>query len=655
MFYYVIKSVYGERSEKCILLRTNRLNSTEDKWSESKLTIPPEVPEMRKVYCLLSTTHNRLLSKFSCIGKLRRVMALFLRLATKKKGPITVDEIEDANDHIIRLVQAECFNDELRILKQGNELPPKHRWLAMSPYLDAKSLIRVGGRLRNANIKYSEKHPLILPKNHHVVDLLIRREHLRTYHAGAQTTSYSLWRNYWILDARQRVRYLIRNCRQCIRAKPPPTDYVMGNLPAARVTETRPFLNVGVDYCGPFYLKEKKHRNRNKIKVWISVFVCFVVKAVHLEVVSDLTKEGFIAAFKRFTSRRGKPMNVYSDNGKNFVGAHPDAGHPSRRVWPEIHKMAYFCRSLPDTLSTPTINGFHQLEPTKTRVYQPWIDTEIKELYSFLQSETHNEIMHRRLANDGIEWHFIPPRAPHVGGLWEACVKSFKHHLYRITDCLVTFEEFNTLVIEIESILNSRPLTPMSSDAHDPTALSPAHFSIGDSLTSIPETDFTEISSNRLSSWEVIQRKKQEFWKRWYKEYLNEQNRKNKWTHGHHNIREGTLVILGEDNVPPKQWILGRVIKVFPGSDGVTRTVRVKTTTGEFDRNLSTLNGGRMFGPQFRNKEKRFCSTVCADDPGNWNLIEEVANGLTPPDNLLTNDKRGSLMSYKVKDLARSI
>ncbi|XP_063972071.1 uncharacterized protein LOC135159938 [Diachasmimorpha longicaudata] len=513
------------------------LNSTEDQWPESKLLIPPEVPEMRKVYCLLSITHNRLLSKFSCIGKLRRVMALFLRLATKKKGPITVDEIQDANDHIIRLVQAECFNDELRMLKQGNELPPKHRWLAMSPYLDAKGLIRVGGRLRNANIKYSEKHPLILPKHHHVVDLLIRHEHLRTYHAGAQTTLYSLRRNYWILDARQRVRYLIRNCTQCIRAKPPPTDYIMGNLPAARVTEARPFLNVGVDYCGPFYLKEKKHRNRNKIKVWVSVFVCFVVKAVHLEVESDLTTEGFIAAFKRFTSRRGKPMNVYSDNGKNFVGA----------------------------------------------------ANEIKELYSFLQSETHNEIMHRRLANDGIEWHFIPPRAPHVGGLWEACVKSFKHHLYRITDCLVTFEEFNTLVIEIESILNSRPLTPMSSDPHDPTALSPAHFLIGDSLTSIPETDFTEISNNRLSSWEVIQRKKQEFWKRWYKEYLNEQNRKNKWTHGQHNIREGTLVILREDNVPPKQWILGRVIKVFPGSDGVTRTVRVKTTTGEFDRNVRKL------------------------------------------------------------------
>ncbi|XP_015119453.1 uncharacterized protein LOC107042782, partial [Diachasma alloeum] len=261
------------------------------------------------------------------------------------------------------------------------------------------------------------------------------------------------------------------------------------------------------------------------------------VKAVHLEVVSDLTTEGFMATLKRFIARRGKPLHLYSDNGSNFIGAH----------------------------------------------------NEIKELYALLQSKSHNETVERRLGEHGISWHFTPPLTPHFGGLWEAGVKSFKHHLKRITDTLVTYEEFNTLVIEIEAILNSRPLTPISTDPNDLLVHTPGHFLTGDALTSLSEPEWESSPSNRLSAWELIQKKQQEFWRRWYKEYLNEQIARTKWTTGEYHIKEGTIVILREDNLPPRQWALGRVMQVFPGSDGIIRSVRVKTAKGEFDRNVRKL------------------------------------------------------------------
>lgn len=240
-------------------------------------------------------------------------------------------------------------------------------------------------------------------------------------------------------------------------------EYTMGNLPAQRVTQARPFSNVGVDYCGPFFIKEKKHRNRNKINVYIAVFVCMVIKAVHLEVVSDLTTEGFLGALKCFISRRGKPQTIHFDNGTNFVGA----------------------------------------------------NNELKELYTLFNSSDHQQTTSSYLAEQGIQWKFIPLLSPSFRGLWESTVKSFKHHFKRIMyNELVTFEKFNTFAIEIEAILNSRPLYPLSTDPNDLLALSPGHSLIGDSLTSSPSADHIATPSNRLSQWEHLEKLRQDFWAR---------------------------------------------------------------------------------------------------------------------------------------------
>nr|XP_012146525.1 PREDICTED: uncharacterized protein LOC105663276 [Megachile rotundata] len=512
----------------------------ESSWPTTTL-LPLEdiIPEQKTATCLITATlDTSILDNYSSWARMQRIIAYCLRWKKSNniKGYLTAIEIKNAHNTIIKLLQQAHFAKELRLLSNNNsEIGGKLQYL--SPFLDKDGILRVGGRLKHSFIPFPQRHPIILPKSR-VTILIIEAEHRAQLHAGVQNTLHAVRRRYWPIDGRNQVWKALRPCTRCLRARPPPVDYIMGDLPAARVTESRPFTHVGVDYCGPFYVKERKHRNRAKIKVYVAVFVCLAVKAVHLEVVSDLTSEAFIAALKRFIARRGFCTNLYSDNGTNFVGA----------------------------------------------------NNELKDLRELIRSDDHQKKVTAFLADKAIAWKFIPPRAPHFGGLWEAAVKAFKHHLVRVVGSeLFTFEEFNTLIIQIESILNSRPLTPLSSDPNDLSALTPGHFLIGESLTSLRERDFADTPSNRLSTWQHIQKVKRHFWNRWHREYLNELTRRSKWTKGSHSIKEGTIVLIRDDNVPPMHWALGRVLKVHPGSDGIVRTVTIKTATCTLDRAVKRL------------------------------------------------------------------
>nr|CAI5845009.1 unnamed protein product [Callosobruchus analis] len=186
----------------------------------------------------------------------------------------------------------------------------------------------------------------------------------------------------------------------------------------------------------------------------------------HLEIVTYLSTEDFFKAFNRFISRRGKPSDVLSDNGSNFVGA-------------------------------------------------------VNDLRKFLTKNSSSLI--DSAAYFGIKWRFIPVNSPNFGGLWEASVKSVKSHLKRVTgEISITYEDLSTWIIHIQGVLNSRPVSPLSPDPNDFTPLTSVHFFLGRSMQDIPEANFASLPANRLSSYKFIYKLKQHFWERWSKKYISE-------------------------------------------------------------------------------------------------------------------------------------
>nr|XP_018908471.1 PREDICTED: uncharacterized protein LOC109038016 [Bemisia tabaci] len=384
------------------------------------------------------------------------------------------------------------------------------------------------------------KHPAILPKNAHLTKLIIDFFHRQNLHAGPRLLQSIISQSYWILSARYAIKAQLHKCIICFRAAPRNVAPQMGQLPESRVVPAaRCFLKVGADFGGPYLIKDSKRRNAPSHKAYICLFICLATKAIHLELVSDLTTEAFIAALERFTSRRGMCTEIYSDNGSNFKGT----------------------------------NNY------------------LDELYEFLREDKSNEMVTKHLTLKNIKWHFSPPTGSHFGGIWEAGIKSVKFHLKRILgDQKLTFEEFTTLLTRIEAILNSRPLCPISSDVEDLNVLTPAHFLIGGPLLSLPEYDSSSTPSNRLSRWQLLQRISQQYWKQWSLEYLNTLQQRAKWrTQAAETLAVGDLVLIKDENAPSLQWQMGRVIELHPGKDGIVRVASVKTTANTLRRPLVKL------------------------------------------------------------------
>ncbi|XP_066596282.1 uncharacterized protein [Prorops nasuta] len=492
-------------------------------------------------YLTICVKNLELLKRFSSYSKMIRVISYCRRFKSKSKGLLSKEELRDTEICLLTLLQTIYFNKVIQEIKNSRE-SLKITFASLSPFIDENGLLRVGGRLNKAKISFSCKHPILLPSRCFITDLLIRQTHIDNHHTGIQSTLSIVRQRFWIFDGKNQVRKIIQNCVTCFRYRAEAMNYKMANLPAVRIQQARPFQNTGVDFCGPFFIKEKKYRNRGKLKIYVSVFICMVTKAIHLEVVSELTTEAFIAALKRFISRRGVPDDIFSDNGTNFIGA----------------------------------------------------NNELHELYQLLQTNKSRELIHNFSIVKNIHWHFSIPLSPHHGGIWEAAVKNFKHHFKRIVgNQLYSFEDFNTLTIEIEAILNSRPICSLSSDPNDPIALTPAHFLIGQPMTMLPEMDVTTTPQNRLSSWRLINQARQHFWNRWYIEYLHELQRRKKWVKNEENIKINAVVLIKDNGLPCMQWLLARVIQLHPGDDGVVRSATVKTSTSTYKRSVKIE--GRMF------------------------------------------------------------
>ncbi|XP_075990311.1 uncharacterized protein LOC142985958 [Anticarsia gemmatalis] len=447
---------------------------------------------------------------------------------------ITTEELELSLQTCIKRAQEEEFNEEIESIKRKKRVKKTSKIKSLDPYLDEHGVLRVGGRLRNADLTENSKHPIILGRNSKLTSLIVAEAHTKTLHGGTQLMLTYLRSKYWILRAKALVKNYVHRCLICAKLNAKIRTQVMGDLPSVRVKPARAFLNSGVDFAGPFNVLMNKGRGAKTTKAYIAIFVCMSTKAIHLELVGDLSSSAFIGAFKRFCARRGKCTNIWSDQGRNFVGANKELSE----AWKEA-----------------------QLQ----------FDGEVSEM----------------LANDGTQWHFIPAYSPTFGGLWEAGVKSIKYNLKRVLSTNLTFEEMTTVLCEIEACLNSRPLCPMDDDSMQP--LTPGHFLIAEAPVTVPDVNLKTAKVSNLTRWQYTQRLLNDFWSRWQKEYLTRLQQRPKWLKREKEFKVGDIVLIKQDSLPPGKWFMGRITDKHPGPDGFTRVYSVKSGTTITKRSVTKL------------------------------------------------------------------
>ncbi|GFY02635.1 integrase catalytic domain-containing protein [Trichonephila clavipes] len=269
-----------------------------------------------------------IISKFSNFTKLIRVIALCKRFinncksGSKVKGQLKSEEVELAHKFLVKTIQQAEYSQEISHLKYHKPIPRSSKLISLNIFLDEDEILRVGGRLtKQPTLSFDQKFPIIILKHHPITTLVIRQFHFRGFHSGTQMTLSLIRQHYWIPDGRSTVRREIKQCIECCRFNSKPSYPKMGDLPKQRITQTRPFEIVGIDFAGPILTKCQYLRKANKFKSYICLFICLATKAVHLELVSTLSTDAMLAALRRFIARRGHPSEIHSDNGTNFIGA----------------------------------------------------------------------------------------------------------------------------------------------------------------------------------------------------------------------------------------------------------------------------------------------------------------------------------------------
>lgn len=213
---------------------------------------------------------------------------------------------------------------QLERANNKNDLPENSKLISLRPFLDENKILRVGGRISNAECAYDMKHPVIVPPNSRICELIIADAHVHTLHGAVQVMMRYIRNRFWVPRLRNQLRLFVHRCVTCARHNKAFENQLMADLPPARVHQNRPFAVSGVDYAGPFSIAEKYGRKTIHRKGWIAIFVCMITRAVHIDVVVDASSAAFISCYERFICRRGMCYKLYSDNGTAFVGANKE-------------------------------------------------------------------------------------------------------------------------------------------------------------------------------------------------------------------------------------------------------------------------------------------------------------------------------------------
>ena len=480
-------------------------------------------------------SYKTLLHATAYAAQFCRIIASYLPGRTRlKSSPLSTKDLAQAEVYLYAQSQARSFGEELSRLSAATPQPVKQesKLKAVNPFLSSTGLMLVGGRLGKANVSPMQANPVILSASDWLTHLIFRYHHEALCHCGPTLLMAHTATFLYVVAARKLAKDVCKDCMVCKRRAPKAMKQMMGQLPAHRVNPALCFQNTGLDYAGPISMKRGNPRKPSIIKGYLAIFICLATRAVHIEVVSDQTTNSLVAALRRFISHKGLPSNIYSDNGSNFVGARS-----------ELHDLYLFLQ-------------------------QPSTEAAIRDC-----------LMERRIA-----WHHIPQRAPHFGGIWEALVKSTKHHLRRtVGKVKLYYEEMSTVTCQIAACLNSRPY--LSQDCHDSEGempLTPGHFMIGRPMQAYPEAP-EDPDLTLTDRWRLCQALVQSFWDQWSKSYLSSLQKRNKWTKPLPNVKVGDLVMMLDETTPLlTTWKMAKVTATYPGVDGLVRAVDVQVSTTTF-------------------------------------------------------------------------
>lgn len=486
-------------------------------------------PEVKTAQTLVTETKNcsdilARLSRCSSWMKLLRVVARIKRLSPKQKTyseHVSVEELQRATTEVIKLVQEEAFQQDVKLLNNKKDLPRSSPLFSLNPVM-SEGCICVGGRLKQSSLSHEIKHPIILPRNSHVTNLVVSYYHSKICHQGRNQTQMELRANgFWVIGASKLVAKIIHNCVLCRKLRRPTELQKMADLPKERVEASAPFTYSGMDCFGPFLVKKA----RKEHKRYGLIFTCLYSRAVHLEMLEDLSTDAFINALRCFISLRGAVRQLHCDQGSNFVGARNE-----------------FRESL------------KQCDPKLLEVF---------------------------LSEKQCEFIFNAPTASHAGGIWERQIRSIKNVLNALlAQCPGRLDDasLRTLFYEAMAVINSRPLTV--DGINDPNALEPLtpnHLIMMKSKVALgPPGLFVKEDLYATKRWRRVQYLIEQFWSRWKKEYLMAIATRQKWHKPKRNLKTDDIVIIKDNNLPRNQWQLGRVIETVQDSDGLVRRVKLQ-------------------------------------------------------------------------------
>ena len=394
----------------------------------------------------------------------------------------------------------------------------------LDPFLDQNGVLRVGGRIRRANLKEDIKFPILLPRDGHITKLLVQYFHKICKHQGRTTTLNELRSNgYWIIGGTSSVSHYILSCIRCRKLRGPAQSQKMSDLPEDRLHQAPPFTYCAVDYFGPWIVKDK----RKELKRYGVLFTCMASRAIHLEVAHSLETDSFIQALRRFICRRGPIRQMRSDQGTNFVGA----------------------------------------------------KKELKEALSELDQDK----IGKELLQDNCDWFSFKmnvPSASHMGGVWERQIRSVRNVLSVLLDdngTQLDDESLSTFMCEAEAILNSRPLTV--DGLRDPDSLAPLTpnhlLTMKSKIVLPPPGKFQEADKYSRRRWRRVQHLANEFWCRWKKEFLQSLQLRQKWLKPQRDLRNDDIVLIKDDCLARNHWQLARVTKANRDEDGHVRTAQL--------------------------------------------------------------------------------